>query len=113
MLELGEQEFVVTISSPQKLVLSFVIVNVLNNTGIENTNDISFSIYPNPVSNNLIVDGLKNNAPFFITDLNSKKAIEGNLNSNTNSIDVSNLQNGTYFINVNGEGRFYATFFRL
>jgi hypothetical protein len=81
---------------------AFVIVNVLNNTGIENTNDISFSIYPNPVSNNLIVDGLKNNAPFFITDLNSKKAIEGNLNSNTNSIDVSNLQNGTYFINVNG-----------
>ena len=75
---------------------------------IEQANTIS--IYPNPVSENGLLDiGLLDkgqlNFPYSITDIDGRVVLEGNANGNR--VDVSKLHAGTYFLKTNaGVGKF-------
>ncbi|MEA4935330.1 MAG: leucine-rich repeat domain-containing protein [Paludibacter sp.] len=63
----------------------------------------AISIFPNPVKDALFIDNLiSDNLQFSIIDLAGKQIVNGKL-SNSNSIDVSSLSKGVYFLNVSGQ----------
>lgn len=69
------------------------------------------SIFPNPTSNYLIIDEfdfLKNNAGYIIQNIEGKILKSNSLNSN--KIDVSNLDNGTYLISIQSQNGFNQVF---
>jgi hypothetical protein len=86
-----------------------LLVDSLNFSGVvSGVNDIpavlnSVRVYPVPASNDLTVSvDLKKNiqASFEIVDLNGKRVLIHNMNSNEEKIDISELNNGNYFYNL-------------
>mgnify|MGYP003310329779 CR=1 FL=1 len=65
------------------------------NTGINTVSDASISVYPNPTSDLLTItaEGLKE---VNILDVNGRVV----MTANTNTVDMSNLSNGVYFVSV-------------
>lgn len=82
-------------------------INIVSNLSLDDFNQDQFSIYPNPShnvvniesKNNLIIESVK------IVDLSGKLIIEKN--QNTNQVDIVNLSNGMYIVEVASEGRIY------
>jgi Glycosyl hydrolase catalytic core/Secretion system C-terminal sorting domain/F5/8 type C domain len=63
----------------------------------------NFKIYPNPASSLLNISGSTDVELIEIMDLNGKQLIE---KSGLNSVDISNLSNGVYFIKINKKNIF-------
>ncbi len=59
----------------------------------------SFKIYPNPVQNILSLQGVATLESYIIFDMTGKQLKEAN--TNINQIDVSNLSNGVYWLQLN------------
>ena len=82
-------------------------INIVDNLSIDDFNHDQFSIYPNPSQNvinieskdNLNIESVK------IVDLSGKLIIEKT--QNTNQVDIVNLSNGVYIVEVASEGRIY------
>jgi hypothetical protein len=82
-------------------------INIVSNLSLDDFNQDQFSIYPNPSQNvvniesknNLIIESVK------IVDLSGKLIIEKN--QNTNQVDIENLSNGMYIVEVASEGTIY------
>ena len=82
-------------------------INIVSNLSLDDFNQDQFSIYPNPSQNvvniesknNLIIESVK------IVDLSGKLIIEKT--QNTNQVDIVNLSNGVYIVEVASEGRIY------
>ncbi|MEM0540999.1 GEVED domain-containing protein [Flavobacterium sp. j3] len=82
-------------------------INIVSNLSLDDFNQDQFSIYPNPSQNvvniesknNLIIESIK------IVDLSGKIIIEKN--QYTNQVDIENLSNGMYIVEVASEGRIY------
>ncbi|WP_395076819.1 ELWxxDGT repeat protein [Flavobacterium sp.] len=74
-------------------------------------NDYKFTIFPNPVNSILNLQNLDNIVidKVSITDLTGKKVLEQNTNSNT--VNVENLQNGIYLLQIFSEGNNSVTKF--
>lgn len=71
-----------------------------DNLGIDEINrKDNFSIYPNPVKDILTIEGIAPNTQLIITDLTGKTILSTTVKSNKESIDVSGLPAGVYFIN--------------
>jgi endonuclease I len=66
--------------------------------GIENFNDVSFSIYPNPASNIINIKGISRSAQVEIYDAIGRKVLSSQIDVN-NTIDVSKLK-GIYLVNI-------------
>jgi len=89
------------------------IKNLYNNTpelfqgyvGVTETELLNFRIYPNPASNELIIDGLNfNKMKFEIYNLIGQKINNGILEkTNSQKIDISNLQSGVYLLKISNE----------
>ena len=64
------------------------------------------SVGPNPVSNNLYLFNRDNTLKYFsqVFDLSGKLISATVINPNQNSIDISHLEKGTYFIRLNNGG---------
>ena len=79
-----------------------------NSTTITENSNHFFSIYPNPANEKLNIDFSSTidleNTTIYVTNMLGKKVIELN-NFNTNSIDISSLDNGIYFLNTNLNGK--------
>ncbi len=95
--------------APSKLKGAALIRPVFDKTGLitkaEETQSLSFEIYPNPVSNELIVNNLSNNndnISYQIFDLSGKSLQSDKL---TSSINVENLINGVYLLRLSGNGK--------
>ena len=78
----------------------YYLVTAINNISAENT----IKLYPNPVKNEVTID-LSNKLDFLgkefqIFDINSRIIFEGKINEILNTIDVSSLQKGMYFIKI-------------
>lgn len=67
--------------------------------GVENFNNTTFSIFPNPVKNTLFISkkGSFVKEDYIITDINGRIILKGNV-TNTDSIDTSSLKRGFYYI---------------
>jgi len=71
-------------------------------TNIENISENNaIFVYPNPVSSTLFVNGTTINANFKISDICGKIILSGKLNSNF--IDLTNLKNAVYILNITSE----------
>jgi len=75
---------------------------VCNTTSVDNTEVQHFNIYPNPVNNELKIANFNGVGNYEITDLSGKQIVNGNW-QNGQSIDVSNLVSGIYFIKIGNQ----------
>ncbi|WP_438710647.1 choice-of-anchor B family protein [Aquimarina muelleri] len=69
---------------------------------------IAFHIFPNPVKGGLLtvfIDGIEKNASFEIKNFLGQSVIKGTV---TNTIDVSNLRAGTYFVQIMANNQVYT-----
>ncbi|OBX22843.1 MULTISPECIES: T9SS type A sorting domain-containing protein [Bizionia] len=68
---------------------------------LEDANNIenSIDIYPNPVNNQFTIS-IKNEAHYSLITLNGQVIKQGKLQSGANSLNISNLSNGLYFLQV-------------
>jgi len=67
-------------------------------TGV-NTPDFEYSLYPNPVVDNLMINNISNVERIVVTNmLGQEVATYNNINQNV-QIEMSNLESGIYFIN--------------
>ena len=81
-----------------------IIEEASNTLSIEDTLVDNLILYPNPTRDflNLNFNNLLYNGNYTITDLGGKIILNAQLNNNR--IDVSNLNNGVYFLSVTSEG---------
>lgn len=56
----------------------------------------TFSVYPNPSNDVLLIDGLIENAHYQIIDASGKLMFDGNIGTSNNSINTSKLSEGLY-----------------
>jgi uncharacterized repeat protein (TIGR03803 family) len=70
----------------------------------DHINTLGFSVYPNPVKNILTIQNPKNLSldKLTITDLTGKKVLEQN--GIANPINISQLQQGVYLLQIKSEG---------
>ena len=76
----------------------------LTNTRIKSElQNNAIAIYPNPVKHILSIDFKYNNinCSYLIINNIGKVILEGNLNQNTNELNVESLQNGIYQLIIN------------
>lgn len=79
--------------------------NITNNrsTGVKNTGTIVTGVYPNPSTGVFTISMTVSKATADVYDLTGKKAASFNLEANTSQIDISNLSNGSYFLQITSE----------
>jgi len=81
-------------------------LTIINNDSLagaipESEQDNHIRVFPNPVSNSLIVQTDKNLSDVIITDIIGKRITNlGNLSMGSSSVDVSLLPSGVYFLNI-------------
>ncbi|MGB3197918.1 MAG: T9SS type A sorting domain-containing protein, partial [Saprospiraceae bacterium] len=71
----------------------------------EHDQNLPIVIYPNPVTNELIIEnssenGLHQNPHYQIVDINSKLINQGIVQEGKNKIDMSRNSNGIYFVKL-------------
>ncbi|MBN2747188.1 MAG: T9SS type A sorting domain-containing protein [Bacteroidales bacterium] len=69
----------------------------------------SIKVYPNPVSDFINISGALNYDKFEIVNFTGQVVLESSYNNN--SIDVSNLESGVYFINLYSNGNKFSSKF--
>ncbi len=72
-------------------------VSGINEIGQLNT---MYGVYPNPANDLIYIDKLTGKTTMQIVDISGKEVIAAQLTNSTESIDVSSLQNGIYFIEL-------------
>ncbi len=71
------------------------------NTGInEFTGGFEYKIYPNPASENLNVNVAEGNYELKIHAISGKLIFAKSINSKTNTLNLSELDKGIYFVNI-------------
>ena len=79
----------------------FMIVNI-EELNVEELETV-FIVYPNPTNSFINVKGLKNDANYSLIDTKGKPVQEGIISFANPSIDIRSLNNGFYFMQLNGE----------
>lgn len=81
----------------------------INNTGVAEYITQSYSIFPNPVSSEIIIESDKtlNNTSFELMDVNGKVLMSTTCNHSTNqfNIDVKTLSPAVYFLRITSQGQ--------
>jgi len=78
-------------------------ITVLAASGTIESRSTQYSIYPNPTTDILVIDGLNGVAEIF--NLNGKKVME----TTSSAVNIENLSNGTYVIRI---GEHNSTFIK-
>ena len=78
------------------LIIDDLSVTAGNHAGIEEANDSRIALYPNPTTSilNIAANGVKEVS---VLDINGRTVMT---EQNVNSIDLSELANGVYFVRV-------------
>ncbi|MFM7664421.1 MAG: T9SS type A sorting domain-containing protein [Bacteroidota bacterium] len=93
----------VTVNSPlfansSTLVLSKDLPTTF--VGLNEHQEVHYGVYPNPVNTEIHVEGLNNGAEYQIMNSLGQTVLSGNY---WNSIDVTNLSRGLYYVYINGQ----------
>ncbi|KAA1247466.1 cellulase family glycosylhydrolase [Aquimarina sp. RZ0] len=72
---------------------------------IETDNSITVRVFPVPAQKTLTVDGLKEKATAQIIDISGKIIVRTPINTENNTIDISTLDTGNYFVKIMGKTR--------
>ncbi len=91
------------------LIYSSDIVSVQESKG-QVKNDLV--VYPNPAKDQILVHSSNfRNAPYVVFDITGQAVLNGSLGSEVNALDISNLANGVYVLQVENNGeRFVKQF---
>jgi alpha-amylase len=77
--------------------------------GIEDLSNVILSIYPNPAFNEITIETgeMEENADVLVTDLSGKEILKSQISKGSIStkLDISDVQNGCYFITISLGGR--------
>lgn len=87
------------------------LVQVNLNTGINDISSVALSVYPNPASTQLNIQGIKfeRDAVVIITDIMGKKIVVGNQISPTKiGVNIQSLDAGAYIVEVIQQGQSYT-----
>ncbi len=76
-----------------------VYILVQSPTGVNELKQFSPVVYPNPFTNNLIVEGIQGEALLSLMELSGRVILERNIQGNT-QIDVATLPTGVYVLRV-------------
>gem|GEM_PF-498139 len=78
------------------MLIDDISITAGNTASIDEVNDINVALYPNPVSSklNIVAEGVEE---VNVLDINGRNVMTL---QNTNTIDMSNLANGVYFVRV-------------
>ena len=90
-----------------KLYLDDIRVEKEDPVGIYEQNMNSFTVYPNPTTNTLNVSGIPSNEEIIIYSIDGQRV----LTTTAQSIDISTLENGRYFIESRKNGATIRTQF--
>ncbi len=75
-------------------------VSVEVTVSINENNEVAFVVYPNPAKNYVMIESIKE-AEVRIYSINGQMVSEQTISEGVNTIDISNLNAGMYFMNVN------------
>jgi hypothetical protein len=84
------------------------VINQASALGLEEALNSSYTLYPNPVDDELTIDlgGMEyNQGEYFILSYDGKMLNSAQLSSGTQKVDVNTLPEGTYFLNVSIDGQ--------
>jgi len=106
----GKQQ-VRPITAPQ----GYWMFKILEDITSVSEGEINWSIWPNPTSGVVSIRMSSNNqqAKYIVLDARGKSVLRGSLESNTGTIDLSELSNGLYLLKIEGEGGRSAQFIQL
>lgn len=81
-------------------------VDVIFNTtvGVEETEELEYSVYPNPVNDVLNINIESNNTSIEIFDIVGKQVASMNLVNGKNQLNIENLKAGVYFYSIKKNG---------
>ncbi len=65
------------------------------------------SIYPNPASNFLNINGLKGDANIYVYTISGKEVIQHKTNQSSSQLNISSLENGIYLIKMVTNNKYY------
>jgi len=71
----------------------------LSSVSVNETKQLNVAVYPNPAQNTLYINA-DNASSYKIYNILGAEQKSGLLNKNFNTVDISNLESGVYFINV-------------
>ena len=64
-----------------------------------------FTLYPNPTTGKLTIEGISGNLQIYLHDFAGKEVFASSLTSSRNTIDLSHLPSGMYVITLQGEDK--------
>ncbi|PWK18967.1 T9SS type A sorting domain-containing protein [Xanthomarina spongicola] len=80
-------------------------VGECNSLSVDNANELSFSMYPNPTRNTLYVDAKTNNSIINIYNITGKIVLTKTLIQGNNLVDVSRLASGIYLARFSSDNQ--------
>jgi PKD repeat protein len=102
--EAGNFTYTVTVSDGEGTVSASVSFTVLDNTNVSETESDHVSVYPNPASSTLYIDGLNGFTNLDVQIINIQGQIVREVN-NSLEINVSNIESGIYFVRIECDGQ--------
>jgi hypothetical protein len=78
----------------------FTVVNP-STTGVEDLSDVTFSVFPNPISDFLNISTSDNIESVKVFDMNGRLALSNTYNTSNASLDIRTLEKGIYTIMIN------------
>ena len=93
----------------QSLYLDNINLTNLLTTDVEESKNITISVYPNPSNGQFNFSGLEKGEKIEVFDITGKKIYEVNCTSDIQSIDISNRAKGIYFYRVTNENKFVGS----
>jgi hypothetical protein len=94
------------VGTEPKFTLTVANDDTAKTTGIINSKELEFNVYPIPVSTKLYIDVEKTNLKsclVTIFNLTGVKVYESNINNSNEPIDMSAIPNGQYMIQLNSD----------
>lgn len=83
-----------------------IFIEKKNPASVTEQTNAKMTIHPNPASNELLISGLNNISKVELSDLNGRSVFVSEV-SNTNKVNLSNMDNGVYVIHVQADGKSY------
>ena len=79
------------------------VTTLAEQEGIEDVDNASISLYPNPASSTVTLTGIAGMATVTVVDMNGRVSGEWTVNDGTLTIDVTSMAQGAYFVRIVGE----------
>jgi PKD repeat protein len=102
--EAGDFTYTVSVCDGPTAVSATVTFTVLDPTEVDEIAGAKVSVYPNPASSTLHIDGLDGFTDLNVQIINIQGQIVGEVN-NSLEINVSNIESGMYFVKIECDGK--------